>query len=163
MNISIIVAMSTDRIIGMGNSLPWRLPADLRRFKTLTMGHGVILGRKTFESIGKPLPGRSLIVVTRQVEFVTEGVQVAHSVEQALEMAPGNEVFIAGGSQIYSQTLDRADRMYLTLVEGTFLGDTWFPAFGDREWQLLEEEHHSPDEKNLYPYCFRVYERRSRV
>ena len=160
MMISIIVAMSTNRVIGKGNGLPWRLPADLRHFKELTMGHWLILGRKTFESIVSPLPGRNLIVVTNQEGFIAAGVKIAHSIDQALRMAEGDEVFIAGGGQVYRQTLNRADRIYVTLVEDDFEGDTFFPPLDESDWEQVSEECHSPDEKNLYPYRFRVYERK---
>ena len=160
MMISIIVAMSTNRVIGKGNGLPWKLPADLLRFKELTMGHWLIIGRKTFESIGKPLPGRRMIVVTKQEGFIAAGVRIAHSVDQALRMADDGEVFIAGGGQIYSQTLNRANRIYVTFVEGDFEGDTYFPPLDESDWVQVSEECHSPDEKNLHPYCFRVYERK---
>jgi dihydrofolate reductase len=162
MKISIIVAMSRNRMIGQGDALPWRLPADLRRFKLLTMGHWLILGRKTFDTIGKPLAGRYMIVVTHQEGFAPTGIQVAHSVEEALAMANGDEVFVAGGAQIYNQTLDRADRLYMTLVEGEFEGDVFFPVIDESDWQLVSEEGYDPDEKNLFPCCFRIYDRRRR-
>jgi dihydrofolate reductase len=162
MKISLIVAMSKNRVIGQGDALPWRLPADLRRFKLLTMGHWLILGRKTFETIGKPLAGRHMIVVTHQEGFAPTGIQVAHSVEQALAMANGDEVFVAGGAQIYNQTLDRANRLYMTFVKGEFEGDAFFPVFDESDWQLVSEEGYDRDEKNLVPYCFRIYDRRHR-
>ncbi|HVN82678.1 MAG TPA: type 3 dihydrofolate reductase [Terriglobia bacterium] len=159
MKISIIVAMSVNRVIGKGKSLPWKLPADLRHFKELTMGHWVVLGRKTFESIGRPLPGRRLIVVTHQVEYSADGVEIAHSVDQALSVAEGGEVFIAGGGQIYNQTIGRADRIYITLVEREFEGDTRFPPLDASNWQQVFEECHQADEKNPVPYRFQIYER----
>lgn len=160
MKISIIVALSANRMIGRGNSLPWRLPADLRHFKELTMGHWVVLGRKTFESIGRPLPGRRLIVVTHQAGFAAAGVTIAHSVEQALRMAEGDEVFIAGGGQIYQQTIGRADRIYITFVESEFEGDTCFPPLDESDWQRVFEECHQVDERNPVPYRFQIYERK---
>ena len=160
MKISIIVAMSMNRVIGKGNCLPWRLPADLRHFKELTMGHCVVLGRKTFESIGRPLPGRRLIVVTQQVGFAADGVAIAHSVDQALSMAEGDEVFIAGGGQIYNQTIGQADRIYVTLVEREFEGDTRFPPLEQSNWHQVFEECHQADEKNPVPYRFQIYERK---
>ena len=160
MKISIIVAMAKNQVIGKGNGLPWRLPGDLRHFKELTMGHWLILGRKTFESIGKPLPGRSLIVVTRQAGFTAAGVNVAHSVDQALGMAEGNEVFIAGGGQVYHQILSRADRIYITFVEGEFDGDTYFPSLDESTWQQVSDEGHGADERNPVPYRFQIYERK---
>ncbi len=163
MKLSIIAAMSANRVIGSNNDLPWRLPADLKRFKNLTMGHHLIMGRKTFESIGQPLPGRTTIVMTHHTDYAPEGVQVAHSVDQALQMAAGDdEVFVAGGGQIYRQMLPRADRLYLTSIHDEFEGDTDFPEFKESDWQLISEEGHEPDEKNPYTYTFSVYERRSR-
>lgn len=160
MRLSIIAAMSANRVIGSNNDLPWRLPADWKRFKSLTMGHHLIMGRKTFESIGQPLPGRTTVVITRQTGYAPEGVLVAHSVEQALQTVGGDdEVFIAGGAQIYQQMLPRADRMYLTSIDEQFEGDTDFPEFEESDWELISEEGHAPDEKNPYPYTFLIYER----
>jgi len=160
MRLSIIAAMSANRVIGSHNDLPWRLPADWKRFKSLTMGHHLIMGRKTFESIGQPLPGRTTVVITHQTGYAPEGVLVAHSVEQALQMAAGDdEVFVAGGAQIYQQMFPRADRLYLTSIHEEFEGDTDFPEFEESDWQLISEESHEPDEKNLYPYTFSIYER----
>ncbi len=162
MNLSIIAAMSANRVIGRQNSLPWRLPADLARFKRLTMGHPVIVGRKTFEAIGRPLPGRTMIVLTRRPDYAPEGTLVAHSLEEAIGMAQSDEVFVIGGEQIYRQALPRAHRLYLTLVEAQFEGDAVFPEFSRSEWQLVSSEQHSADDKNPYPYTFLVYERKER-
>ena len=162
MRLAIIAAMAANRVIGSNNDLPWRLPADWKRFKSLTMGHHLIMGRKTFESIGQPLPGRTTIVITHQTGYAPEGVLVAHSVEQALQMAAGeDEVFVAGGAQIYQQMLPRADRLYLTSIHEEFEGDTDFPEFEESDWQLISEEGYEPDEKNPYPYTFLVYERKT--
>ena len=141
MRISLIAAMGSNRAIGIDNGLPWRLPADLRRFKALTMGHVLVMGRKTFESVGRPLPGRTNIVVTRRPDYASPGIEVAHSVEDALERAVRSEaaeVFIAGGEEIFRQTLDRADRMHLTWIEKDFPGDTFFPEFDESSWRLTE-------------------------
>lgn len=160
MRLSIIAAMSANRVIGMNNDLPWRMPADWKHFKSLTMGHHLIMGRKTFESIDQPLPGRTTVVVTRQTGYAKEGVLVARSIDQALQMAAGDdEVFVAGGAQIYQQMLPRADRMYLTSIHEEFEGDTDFPEFEESDWQLISEENQEPDEKNPYPYSFLIYER----
>jgi dihydrofolate reductase len=123
------------------------------------MGHWVVLGRKTFESIGRPLPGRRLIVVTHQAGFAAAGVEIAHSVDQALRVAEGDEVFIAGGGQVYHQTIGRADRIYITLVESEFEGDTHFPPLNESDWQRVFEECHQADERNPVPYRFQIYER----
>ncbi len=162
MRLSIIAAMSVNRVIGSNNDLPWRLPADLKRFKSLTMGHHLIMGRKTFESIGQPLPGRTTVVITHQAGYAPAGVLVAHSIEQALEIAAGDdEVFVAGGGQIYQQLLPRADRLYLTSIHEEFEGDTNFPEFEESDWKLISEEDCEADEKNPYPYSLLVYERKN--
>ena len=161
MRLSIIAAMSANRVIGSNNDLPWRLPGDWKRFKSLTIGHHLIMGRKTFESIGQPLPGRTTVVITHQTGFAPAGVLVAHSIDQALNLVAGDdEVFVAGGAQIYQQLLPRADRLYLTSIHEEFEGDTNFPEFEESDWQLISEEGYEPDEKNLYPYTFLVYEKK---
>jgi dihydrofolate reductase len=160
MRLSAIVAMAPNRVIGANDTLPWRLPADLKRFKQLTMGHTLILGRKTYESIGRPLPGRTFIVVTRQRDYAPEGVKVAHSVDEALAMARGeDEVFIAGGAELYAQTMDRLDRLYLTHIEREFPGDTYFPEVDLSGWRLIEEEHHPAASEADLPFSFLTYER----
>lgn len=159
MRVSLIAAMDPGCVIGIENRLPWRLPADLRRFKELTMGHTLIMGRKTFESIGRPLPGRITIVVTRQKDYAPAGVVVAHSVDEALARAEGREVFIAGGEEIFRQTLDRADRLYLTRLQREFPGDAFFPEFDESAWRLVQWERHGPTEEAFIPHTFEVYDR----
>lgn len=149
MTLSIIAAMAQDRVIGRDNQLPWRLPADLKRFKQLTMGHTLLMGRKTYESIGRPLPGRTTVVVSRQAGYAPAGVTVAGSVDEALAVATG-EVFIAGGAEIYRQTLARADRLYLTLIDASFPGDTWFPEWNPADWHEVAREAHT----DPFPYAF---------
>ena len=162
MTLSIIAAMSTNRVIGLNNCLPWDLPADLRRFKALTMGHHLIVGRKTFESIGRPLPGRKIMVITGSTHYTPPGVQVAHSLGEALSRATGDEeIFIGGGGEIYRQTLDLADRIYLTLVHGEFEGDTHFPRFDQSDWRVVSGETRCSDHENKYLHSFHVYERQS--
>jgi dihydrofolate reductase len=158
MRLSAIVAMAANRCIGKDNTLPWRLPADLKRFKQLTMGHTLVMGRKTYESIGRPLPGRTMVVVTRQRDYAPEGVQVAHSLEEALELARGDEVFIAGGADLYRQTMDRLRRLYLTRLDRQYEGDTFFPEVDLSGWRLVEEEHH-PATATEPPFSFLTYER----
>ena len=158
MRLSAIVAMATNRCIGRDNTLPWRLPADLKRFKQLTMGHTLIMGRKTYESIGRPLPGRTTLVVTRQRDYAPEGVQVAHSLEQALELARGDEVFIAGGADLYRQAMEHVRRLYLTRIGRDYEGDTFFPELDLSGWRLLAEEHH-PATATEPPFSFLTYER----
>ena len=163
MIVSLIAAMDRRRGIGVDNQLPWRLSADLKRFRELTMGHHIIVGRKTFESIGRPLPGRGMIVVTRDQNYWAEGCDVAHSVEEAIEMARGrgeSEVFICGGAQIYAQTIGFADRMYLTLVDAEVAADTFFPEFDEREWREQESVYQPADDKNQHPFTFKLLLRR---
>ena len=161
MTISIIVAMTADRVIGRDNTLPWRLPADLRRFKRLTLGHHLVVGRKTWESIGRPLPGRKMVVITRQRNFRADGVEVVHSVDDALAVARKNgedEVFIAGGEDIYRQTLARAHRLYLTRVHATLEGDAFFPEYDAAAWTEVEREDRAADEKTPHAFSFVTYE-----
>jgi len=160
--VSIIVAVADNDVIGRDGGLPWHLPADLKRFKRLTSGHRMIMGRRTWDSIGRrPLPGRPTIGVSRDPSLVAEGAQVACSVEEALDLAAGaDEVFIAGGEAIYRAALPVADRIYLTRVHACFDGDTHFPAFDANDWRVVVEERHEPDEKNPYAHTFQVYELR---
>ena len=164
MIISIIAAMDRKRGIGFDNKLPWRLSADLKRFRELTMGHHIIVGRKTFESIGRPLPGRRTIVVTRDRNYKAEECDLAHSVEDATRQARErgeSEVFICGGAEIYAQTIGGADRMYLTLVEAEVVADTFFPEFDERQWSERESFYQPADERNQYPFIFKTLVRRS--
>jgi dihydrofolate reductase len=159
MRLSAIVAMASNRVIGAGNQLPWRLSADLARFKKLTMGHTLVMGRKTYESIGRPLPGRTFVVVTRQQDYAPQGVTVAHSVDEALALAGArgdDEVFIAGGADLYAQTVDRWNRLYLTRIAREFPGDTYFPEVDLSGWRLVEDEQHPEAE---LPHAFLTYER----
>lgn len=163
MIISLIAALDRNRGIGIENRLPWRLPADLKRFRELTMGHHIIVGRKTFESIGKPLPGRVTIIVTRDERFRREGCFTATSIPRALELAQSRgetEAFICGGAEIYQETLARAGRLYLTLVDATVEADTFFPAFDESEWIERERILHSADEKNPFSFQFLLLERK---
>jgi dihydrofolate reductase len=161
MIVSIIAALSTNNVIGRNNRLPWHVSADLKRFKSLTLGHHLLIGRKTFESLDRPLPGRTIVVITHDLDFAADGVLTAPSVERAIELARLDpEVFIGGGAQIFEQTIHRADRMYLTRIHAEIEGDAFFPEFDDvTEWILVDVEHHEADEKNDYPYSFLTYER----
>lgn len=160
MRISLIAAVAANRVIGRDNQLPWHLPEDLRRFKRLTMGHPMIMGRKTLDSIGgHPLPGRPTIVITRQEGYAPPGVAVAHSVDEALALAQGDEVFVAGGEEIFRGTIGRADRLYLTWIHAEFPGDTRFPDFDEREWRIVEREDRGPEGEVPYAYSFVVYDR----
>jgi dihydrofolate reductase len=162
MKISLIAAMARNRVIGRDNRLPWRLPPDLKRFKELTMGHTLLLGRKTFESIGRPLPGRTMLVVSRQTGYSPDGVQVAHSVEEALDRAREageSELFVAGGAEIYRQTLPVADRLHLTRIEEDFSGDVCFPEYDESQWTLVDREDHGPTEEIPFAWSFEVWDR----
>ncbi len=160
MKLSIIVAMSKNNVIGRGGELPWRLSADLQRFKRLTMGHPIIMGRKTFDSIGRPLPGRTSIVITRQANYRNVGVLIARSLPEAIRLAGDtDEVFVIGGGEIYSQALPLADRLYMTVVDENTDGDTHFPNWDPGQWRFVEETSHPADAKNLYSMHFRVFDR----
>ena len=160
MTVSLIVAMERNGVIGRDGDLPWHLSADLKRFKQLTMGHHIIMGRKTFESIGRLLPGRTTVIVTRQLDFAVEGAIVTHSLQDAVA-AVGNdeEAFIIGGAEIYQQSLPLVDRIYLTEVEADVAGDARFPEFDRAAWAVVERTAHAADERNDYPHTFARLER----
>ena len=155
--ISIIVATSKNRVIGNNNSLIWKLPADLKRFKQITTGSTVVMGRKTYESIGKPLPNRRNIIITRDTNYLVDNCEIVNSLEEAL-MLCNNDCFIIGGGEIYKQSIDIADKIYLTLVQEDFEGDTYFPEIG-KEWTKVFREDFEPDEKNVHRYSFIDYEK----
>lgn len=161
MKISIIAAMGYNRVIGKENRMPWHMPADLRRFRSLTIGKPVIMGRNTYESIGRPLPKRSNIVVTRARDYQAPGCTVVQSLDDALACAgEAEEVMIIGGARLYEQFLPRADRLYLTLVEAKIDGDTFFPEYTRADWEETFREPHDADAANPYPYTFIVLDRR---
>lgn len=160
--LSAIAAMSENRVIGKDNQMPWSLPADLKHFKTITSGHPVLMGRKTFESIGKPLPNRTNIVITRDASYSAPDCLIVTSAETALDMAleqDMTEVFVIGGAEIYKQLLPQIQRLYLTLIHHKFEGDTFFPELFASEWREVSREKHLADEKNKYDYSFVVMER----
>jgi len=163
MRISFLAAVASNRVIGRDNKLPWHLSNDLKRLKSLSMGHQVIMGRKTFDEIGrKPLPGRPHIIVSRSEIEAQPNVVGVPSVEEALAAVPKSEdeVFILGGGEIFKQLLHRADRMYITQVHADVAGDTYFPDFDDvNEWRLTDREDFESDAKNDYPYSFLTYDR----
>ena len=159
--ISLIAAMDVNRVIGQDGRIPWHLPDDMKWFREQTLGKPVIMGRKTFESIGRPLPGRTNIILTRSADFHAEGVLVAHSLEQALDFASAEEeVMIIGGSTIYELALPRADRLYMTYVENAGEGDAWFPEFDIERWRVIDSEQHAADEKNHSNYRFVTYQKK---
>jgi len=158
--ISIIVAASTNSVIGAAGDLPWRLSDDLKRFKAITMGKPIVMGRKTWDSIGHPLPGRQNIVISRQADFVAEGCEVVASTDEAIAATGGaDEVMVIGGSQVYSLFLPAAERLYLTRVHAEVAGDTFFPDIDESEWRLVDDESHSADDRNAFDFSFRTYER----
>lgn len=159
--ISIIVAIARNGVIGAGNNLIWHISEDLRRFKAITTGHPVVMGRKTYESIGRPLPNRTNVVITRQSDFKAEGCVVVHSLQEAIQrFAEDEEVFIIGGGQIYAEALPLAKRIYLTEVDADYEGDTYFPQWDRSSWQLIDQERFPRGEKFAQPFAFLTYERR---
>lgn len=160
--ISFLVAMDQNRVIGKDNKLPWHLPADLKYFKELTMGHPIIMGRKTYESIGRPLPGRENIIITRNKDYTAEGCTVIHSISEVKELNEkrDDELFVIGGAEIFEQTFSIADRLYITMIEAVFEGDTYFPDFNEDEWVVVSKEKGVKDERNVYEHYFLVYERK---
>jgi dihydrofolate reductase len=158
--VSLVLAMSENRVIGLDGGLPWHLPKDLQHFKKLTVDHTVIMGRKTFDEIKHPLANRRNVVVSRNPEFQPRGVTVVPSLEEALALgATEREVFVIGGGEIFRLALPRADRLYLTVVHATVEGDTYFPAFDATAWALEDEERYEADEKHAYAFTFRTYSR----
>ena len=163
MIISLLVALDEHNGIGKDNRLPWHLSADLKRFKALTMGHHVIMGRKTYESIGRPLPGRVMVIVTRNPEYQADGCLIAYSLEEALDIARQageSEAFVIGGGQIFAQALPLADRIYLTRVHTVAEADVFFPEFDERDWSIQDVSEVPADEKNQFASTFIVLAKR---
>lgn len=163
MKISAVVAYADNYVIGKDNDLPWYLPADLKYFKKVTLNHHLIMGRKVFESIGRPLPKRTNIVLTRNPYYAASGTIIAHGLSEAIGIAQDNgeeEVMIIGGGEIYKQSMAVLDKLYITEVHTDIEGDTYFPVPDFSQWELVHEEHHTKDEKNEYDYTFKTYERR---
>jgi len=159
--ITLIVAVADSGVIGRDNGLPWHLPEDLKRFKRLTMGKPMVMGRRTFESIGKPLPGRLNIVVTRDTNYRREGVTAVHDVDGALRAAgDAPEVMVIGGAELFRALLPRAGRIHLTRVHGNIEGDVMWPALDERDWAVVERETHAADERHAYAMTFEVWEKR---
>lgn len=159
--ISFLLAMDENRLIGKDNDLPWHLPADLKYFKKMTMNKSIVMGRKTFESIGKPLPGRESYVITRR-ELTIDNVTILHSIDQFLEMVEAyneKEWFVIGGAEIYRQLLPYADRLYITEIHEEFQGDAYFTDLKKEDWVEKSRDQHTKDDKNSYDYDFVVYER----
>lgn len=162
MNLSILAAKAENNVIGKNNQLIWHMPADLKHFRELTTGSTVIMGRKTFESLGKPLPNRHNIVVTRQSDFVAPGCEVVGSLEEAVQISSQEEnVFILGGGEIYRQSMDIAGTLYITEIHAQFEGDTFFPAINPEIWEETFREDHPANEKNPYDFSFVTYQRKN--
>ena len=162
MNVSLLVAADENNVIGKDNKLPWHLPNDLRYFKNQTWGMPILMGRKTFESIGKALPGRRSIVITRNKEWNREGVEVVHSIDESIVRAKAfgaKEIFVIGGAEIFTTSFPLASRVYLTRIHHHFEGDSHFPELPPAEWKLVQSRYCPPDEKNAYPHTFQVWER----
>lgn len=160
MSISLIVAMAKNRTIGLNNTLPWRCPEDLKHFKALTMGHHIIMGRKTFDSIGRPLPGRTTVVITRNIHLKIEGCTVVHSLAEALAACSNDsEIFIVGGADIYAQSLPQADTLYLTEIQQGVEGDAFFPTIDLTNWSETSREIRSQETPQPLKYHFVTYQR----
>lgn len=161
--VSIIVAMAKNRVIGANGAIPWHLPAELQRFKQLTMGHHVIMGRKTWDSIARLLPGRTTVIVTRQPGFKVPGAAVAHSLDEAIAACgEDGEIFVIGGAELYAQALPLAGRLYLTTVDAEIAGDTVMPAFDAAAWREVASASFPADARNPHPYRCQTYERVAR-
>ncbi|MDH5358327.1 MAG: type 3 dihydrofolate reductase [Gammaproteobacteria bacterium] len=164
MKLAIIVATDEQGLIGKNNDLPWKLSADLQYFRRVTMGKPLIMGRSTYESIGRPLPGRKNIVVTKKQNYQLEGCTVVHSIEDAIQSCDNaEEVMVMGGASLYEQFLPRANKLYLTLIHACLEGDTWFPEWNLEDWYEIDREDYLSDDKNDYPYSFIVYERKNNL
>ena len=162
--ISLIVAMAKNRVIGAGGRIPWHLPNELKVFKSLTMGYHIVMGRKTYESIGRLLPGRTSVIVTRQRDYDVPGAIVVHSLGEALAACAGDtEIFVIGGAELFREALPTADRIYLTVVDAEPEGDTFMPQFEPGDWHESEVQSFAPDAKHAYGYRFSFLERAARL
>jgi dihydrofolate reductase len=157
--ISLIVAIDNNNVIGKDNNIPWRLPADQAYFKKVTMGHIVIMGRKTYESMGKPLPGRTNWIITSDIDYRAEGCRIFTTVDEVISKINGEEVFIIGGEKIYKEFFHLADKLYITRIKAAFKGDTFFPEIIERQWRLISTITGERNEKNPYEYLYMIYER----
>lgn len=162
---TLVVAMGLKNEIGKGNQLLWHLPKDLKHFKEITSGSPVVMGRKTFESIGKPLPNRTNIVVSRKKDWFQEGILIVGSLKEALKFAKkiNEDFFVIGGGSIYEQTIEVADRLEVTTVKAELEADTFFPKISPKIWDKVKEECHEKDDKNNYDFCFQTYERKDKL
>ena len=159
--VSFLVAMARNRVIGRDNRIPWHLPHDLKRFKALTMGHHIVMGRRTWDSINRLLPGRTTVIITRNPAFEVPGAKIARSIEDALRAcADDPEIFVIGGEQIFRAALPYAQRLYLSAIDADVEGDTYMPEIDMREWQLTHEEVHPQEDANALPWRFQIFDRR---
>jgi dihydrofolate reductase len=159
--ISIIAAMARHRVIGAGGRIPWHLPEELKRFKRLTLGHHIVMGRKTWESIGRALPGRTSVIVTRQRGYRAPGARVVHSLDEAIAACGSDEeIFVIGGAELYAQSLPRAGRLYLTTIDAEVPGDTLMPEIAAGEWREVSTDEFAADERHRYAFRCVTYERR---
>jgi len=162
--ISLIVAMARNRVIGANNKIPWHLPNELRLFKSLTMGHHIVMGRRTYESIDRLLPGRTTVIVTRQRDYGVPGAIVAHSIEDALDACKGDsEIFVIGGADLFRETLPMADRLHLTVVDAEPDGDTFMPEVDMSAWRETATQSFQPDERHAHGYRYTVYDRAAKA
>ena len=152
--------MGKNRVIGANGAIPWRLPNELQLFKRVTMGHHIIMGRKTWESIGRLLPGRTTVIVTRQMDYAVPGAIIANTLTNAItKCTDDSEIFVIGGGELFREALPMADRLYLTVVDATPEGDTRMPGINLNEWRVVSSENHAADERHAHNYCFSVYDR----
>lgn len=158
--ITIVVAMDENGVIGYQNRLPWHMPADLAHFKKVTMGHVIVMGRKTYEAVGRPLPGRTNVILTRQAEYTAPGCTVLHDADSVFQQFTGQNIDIIGGADIIRLFWPYIDRLELTCIHHTFPGDTYFPEWNREEWEEISRCTHAPDEKNVYAYTFATYKRK---
>jgi dihydrofolate reductase len=158
--LSLIVAMAGNRVIGAGGKIPWHLPNELLLFKQVTMGHHIIMGRKTYESINRLLPGRTTVIVTRQKDYAVPGAKIAHTLEEAIALCAGDgEIFVIGGGELYAAAMSKAGRVYLTVVDAEPAGDTHMPEFDAAQWHVHSTRHYSKDERHAHDYRFEIHDR----
>ncbi|MDX8386971.1 MAG: dihydrofolate reductase [Ghiorsea sp.] len=161
--ISLIWAMDQQRLIGADNQMPWHLPADMAWFREHTLGKSILMGRKTFDSIGKPLPKRRNLILSRQKDLTIEGCEVVHDLAEVAQSFEGEELMVMGGAEIYALAMPFAQRLYCTNIQTSFEGDAWFPEMDMSAWQRTTKQQHQPDEKNKYPYQFEIYQRNEKI
>jgi dihydrofolate reductase len=158
--LSLIVAMAKNRIIGADGKIPWHLPNELQLFKSVTMGHHIIMGRKTYESINRLLPGRTTVIVTRQKDYAIPGAKIAHTLDDAVALCAGDsEIFVIGGGELYRAAILKADRIYLTVVEAEPAGDTQMPEFDAAQWHISSTQRYYKDERHVHDYRFEIHDR----